>query len=1185
MSERNELEQAIAALEAQRGILGDSIAETALAPLRAKLATLAAESKADTHSAIPPAASPDSERRVVTILFCDVKGSTAIAEKMDPEEWTSIMNRAFECLIAPIQRHEGTVARLMGDAILAFFGAPAAHEDDPQRAVRAGLEIVEGISTLREQLKRERGLDLQVRVGINTGLVVVGQVGSEFKGEYTAMGDAVNLAARMEQTARPGSVQIAEHTYKLVEPWFEFEPLGGIQVKGKSDPVLAYRVTGVKARHGPGRGLERQGISSPLVGREQEFNEIKSCVDRLSSTGEGGIVGIIGEAGLGKSRLVAEVRSSDTQVLWLEGHTLSFGQTISYWPFQQILRGWANITEEDDANTTWLKLESHVRVLFGEETIDYLPYLASLLALEVRGEYAERVKYLDGEAMGKQIFLTARRFFDRLARSQSTVLVFEDLHWMDESSTNLLEHLLPLVESVPLLIIGLSRPERDTPAARLRDLCARDYSDHYTEIRLAPLSESNSAQLIHNLLEIENLPSRLRELIVEKAEGNPFFLEEVIRTLIDTGAVTREPASGRWRATAQIEAIHIPDTIQGVIMARVDRLEEEVKQVLRVASVIGRSFLYRVLKAIAEAGQRLDDDLTELQTTELIREKQHLPELEYIFKHALAQEATYESILLQKRRELHARVAQAIESLFAERLEEFYGLLAYHYARAEAWEKAQDYLLKAGDQAGRMAADAEALNLYQQAMTAYARAFGDKWDPVQRASLERKMGEAFFRRGEYPQAIEHFRRAVGSLGFRLPMSRWEVRRALLRELVVQLSHRLLPGLFLKPFAESIEPRVQDEAYVYYGTAYIDAFTNSERFLMVTVRLLNLSERHGYPLGIVLGSGILGTALNLLALFRLAAGFNRLAVKAAENLQQPFALGTAYYGLQLHEFYLGELDHSIDDGRRCAQACNEAKDLVTWGLATGVLAHAITTQGDMAGALVHSQEMIRLGQDAGARNVWCWGELEQGYAVRRQGHLREAIAHQQKAIELADTIPDYIYRVIAGAELGLCYLRQGDFDRALSELEMCQRVADEHHVIEPYGRTTTLNNVAETDLFAVEHGDPSERAKWLSKARDACRAALKEAPKFRPKWPKAMRLQGTFEWLAGRPGNAQKWWQKSLAEAERMGMRYDVGMTHLEIGQRLGERAHLEKAEAMFAKIGAEVDLARTRKLLEGNPEG
>ena len=1174
MTEREELEKAMAALDQQRSMLGDAAVEAALAGLQQKLSAL--------EKGEPASQTLTGERRIVTVLFCDVKGSTAMAEKLDPEDWAGIMKRAFAYLIEPVTRHEGTVVRLMGDAILALFGAPTTHEDDPQRAVRAGLEIVEGITVFREQLKRERGLDFNVRVGINTGLVYAGAIGSDQRVEYTAIGDTMNLAARMEQTAQPGSVQITEQTFKLVDPWFEFEALGEIQVKGKREPVPVYRVLHIKARPVRGRGLEGHGLSAPIVGREQELERIEVCIKRLYELMEGCIVGIIGEAGLGKSRLLEEAKSftssKSSNVLWLEAQTLSFGQTISYWPFQQILRGWADITEGDDVDASWSKLESRTRELFGEETMDYLPYLASLLALEVRDDYAERVKYLDGDAMGQQIFLTSRRFFERLAHRQPTILVFEDLHWMDESSTLLLEHLLPLVESVPLVIFGVSRPERETPAARLREICGRDFVDRYTEIRLVPLSESDSGQLINNLLDIENMPARLRDAIVAKADGNPFFLEEVIRTLIDTGAVQREASSGRWHATAQMEAINIPNTIQGVIMARVDRLEEELKQVLRVASVIGRSFLYRVLKAITEAGQHLNDDLTELQATELIREKQHLPELEFMFKHALAQEATYESILLQKRRELHARVALAIEALFAERLEEFYGLLAYHYARAEVWDKAQEYLLKAADQAGQMAADAEALNLYEQAMAAYARAFGDQWDPAQRASLERKISEAIERRGDYQQAVEHFRQALGYLGYRLPMSRGEVRTALAREILVQAAHRLWPNRFVKPAAPLPPPPVEDEGRIYLRLAFIDGRTNPERFLMVTLRELNFSEQYGFPLGIVFGCQTFGIALDFVGWSWLAGWYHHYALEVAQEIQIPRALANAYNGLQIHEFYRGELVHSLEYGRQSFQAFKLTRENATSEIAASFLVWALSELGDFDGAVAESQELIRWGRDAEVRVAWCWGETILGYALRRQGKLEEAIEHLQQAIKLAEAIPDHVYRIIAGAELGLCYLRQDNYERALSELETCLRIRAEHRVVEPSGHAAILVNLAEAHLWMAEQ-DVSQRDQSLNKAKSFCHAALRQAPKERPKLPKALRLQGTYEWLCGKPAAARKWWQKSLAEAERMSMKYDIGMIHLEMGRRLGEREHLEKAEKVFSEIGAELDLAKARVLL------
>lgn len=1179
MTEREEIEKAMASLDQQRTVLGDAAVEAALTGLQQKLSALEKG-----ESASPVLA---GERRVVTVLFCDVKGSTAMAEQLDPEEWAGIMKRAMAFLIPPVTRQDGIVARLLGDGLLAFFGAPTTHEDDPQRGVRAGLEMVAGIAVFREQLKRERGLDFDVRVGINTGLVFVGAIGADQRVEYTAIGDTMNLAARMEQSARPGTVQIAEQTYKLVEPWFDFESLGEIQVKGKSEPVSAYRVLRLKSKPQRGRGLDGHGLTAPLVGREGELNVLASCIERLYERKEGGIAAIIGEAGMGKSRLLAEAKSSlaanGAHFLWLEGHTLSFGQTISYWPFQQILRSWAGMAEDDDSDTSWSKLESRVRELFGGETIDYLPYLASLLALEVRGEYAERVKYLDGDAMGKQIFLTTRRFFDRLARSQPTLLVFEDIHWMDASSIALLEHLLSLVRTVPLLIIGMSRPERETAAAQLRELCVRNFNDRYIEIQLTPLSNADSVQLIRSLLEIANLPSRLRELIVKKADGNPFFLEEVIRTLIDTGVVVRDPSNGQWRTTAQVDALHIPDTIQGVIMARVDRLDEEVKQVLRVASVVGRSFLYRVLKAISEASQRLDHSLDELQQTELIHEKQAMPELEYMFKHALAQEATYESILLQKRRELHARVAQSVESLFSERLEEFYGLLAYHYSKAEVWDKALEYLLKAGDQAGRIAADAEALRLYEQSIAAYAHAFGDKWDPVQRAALERKIGEAYLRRGEYALAVERFEHALNCLDYQMPTSRGAVRRALLHELIIQLRHRLRR----KPFqlrAEPVRPGTEDEVHIYSHMGFISAFTDAERFLLLAFRMLNTAELRGYAPGIVIGSCQLGIALDFLPISRLAESYHRYGAQTAEVLGQPYGLGAASFGLQVHEFYGGELEQSLAHGRRTIQIYRQAGDLEEWAFATTFYSGVCMQLCRFEEAEEVIQEALRVGLDAGFRALCCWSQTGLGILLRRQGKLDEAIASQRKALELARAIPDYVYQVGAGADLALCYLQQGNWQAALSELELCQQVAREHNVVEPHTRVILSNYLAMVYLYALEHAEISERESWRKKAKRACQLGVRISSVCKPRVPEALRLQGTYEWLIDKPTSAHRWWQKSLSEAEQMGLLYEVGVTHMEIGMRLHERAHLEKAETIFIEIGSEMDAIKVRGMILASTE-
>ena len=1187
MTEREELEKAVTALDQQRLVLGEAAVEAALAGLRQKLAVLEggdAVSREELLTGLMPQALADKmratrqaegERKQVTVLFADLAGFTPLSERLDPEVVMQLSQDLLRELAEAVYQREGYVVQFMGDAVMAVFGAPLTHEDDAERALHAALDMRQRIETLSRRWTERLGQPLSLHIGLNTGTAVTGSVGSDLRSDFAVIGDTTNTAQRLQSAAARGEILVSHETYLLARHAFSFATLEPLAVKGKREPVPAYRVLGVLARPGRARGLEGHGLSSPLLGRAPELQTLTAYVQRLAQRGEGGIAGILGEAGLGKSRLVAEAKAfaiaNTRSVLWLEGQTLSFGQTISYWPFQQILRGWAGIAEEDDAEATWVKLETHARGLFADETIDYLPYLASLLALEVRGEYAERVKYLDGDAMGKQIFLTARRFFERLARTQPTVLVFEDLHWMDESSTHLLEHILPLVRAVPLVIFGLSRPERETPAARLAELCARDYTGHYSEIRLAPLSAVDSAQLIDQLLAIQDLPARLRALMVDKADGNPFFLEEVIRTLIDTGAVSREAASGRWRATAQLDTITIPNTIQGVIMARVDRLDEEVKQVLRVAAVIGRNFLYRVLKAMAEAGQRLDDDLSELQAAELIREKQHLPELEYMFRHALAQEATYESILLQKRRELHARVAQAIESLFRERLEEFYGLLAYHYARAEVWDKAQGYLLKAADQAGQLAGDAEALNLYNQAVAAYARAFGDRWDPVQRAALERKVGEALFRRGDMVQALEHSYQGLEYLGHPFPTSQSKVRRAIVQELLQQAGNRLLPRLFLKNAPTQVSAAFEEEYYLTDNIAQMLAFTNIEGFLLATIRFLNRSEQNKFWFGVGRGFAAIGIILDFTQAFGMAEAYYRRAFAIAQQVQDPRVTEIAHSSFSVHETILGKLDMALEEVAQATAAALEAGDIFHWGFDVQVVGVIANYRGDLDRALQNGTVLVRTGQDAVALQLQCWGEMVQGIARNRSGHLDEARAHLERAVKLARIVPDHYSGVIASGELGQCLARQGEFAQAFAVLEAGEQLRAQYKT-GGTSYTHLVHGQAEACLLQAEQASPTEKADWLRKANRACQSALKQVKAFHAGAPEAMRLLGRYEWLRGKPGAARQWWLKSLAEAERMGMRYDAGMAHLELGRRLGERAHLDRAQAILTEIGAELQL-------------
>jgi class 3 adenylate cyclase/tetratricopeptide (TPR) repeat protein len=694
----------------------------------------------------------EGERRNVTVLFCDVTGSTAASERLDPEDWTEIMNGVFGSMVRPVHRYEGTVARLMGDGILAFFGAPVTHEDDPQRAVLAGLGILAGFEDYRAHLIQRWNVDISLRVGINTGLVVVGVVGSDERTEYTAMGDAINVAARMEQTAQPGTVQIAEDTYRTVAPFFEVADLGGISVKGKSEPVRSYRV--LRARTTPGRLRGIEGLASPLVGRTEEIGLLAEALTQLEN-GMGGVVCLLGEAGLGKSRLISELhiqaREFGGELRWYETVSLSYETDQAYGLFRRLIRRLIGASPGDAQDVLWKRLDAFLGEASTGEREDERRVFEAILGLR----RADDEPPLEGETFKGQLCRVMTSLWEEWASAGPIVLVCDDLHWSDPASVALLQRLLTVTERHPCLILCAMRPDRHAPGWELRQVAERDYAHRYSEISLVPLTAGDSGQLVDNLLRISDLPPALRARIMEKSEGNPFFVEEVVRTLIENGIVVQDESGNHWQATGKGDEIEIPDNLQALLMARFDRLDEGARRTLQLASVVGRSFYYRVLARIvvADPSGELERQLLTLQRTQLIREASRMPELEYVFRHALTQEAAYSTILHRQRRTYHRKVAGAIESLFPDRLEEMAVTLAYHYYQAQDAGNSSKYFTMAGDVAFQLYALAEAVEHYGRAIALASRAAPGR---VSLVHLYTRRGRALELQLRYDEALENY---------------------------------------------------------------------------------------------------------------------------------------------------------------------------------------------------------------------------------------------------------------------------------------------------------------------------------------------------------------------------------------------------------------------------------------------
>ncbi len=551
------------------------------------------------------------ERRTVTTLLVDVVNSTGLSEKVDLETWTGLINYAFDSIAKVVYNYEGTIARLLGDSILAFFGAPVAHEDDPQRAVWAGMEIINQVRDFCQEVRDEQGIEFTIRVCINTGPVIVGPVGDDLKYDFTAFGGTVNLASRIKFAAKPMTVMVTGNTHRFISPYFDCIDLGLIDVKGMAKQVRVYEVQEARSIQGRTRGFAE--LESPMVGRSEELATLLHACEAVQA-GLGRAVLISGEPGLGKTRLIQEWKiaaEAKTIVLsenqtgnqpvtgkWFLGRCVSYRRGLPYQLLIDLLRNMIGVTLGSDEPETRVALQSFLEKLFGGLPLDVYPYLGHLLTLKLEGEALQRTQITDPQALQTQYLLAMQLLLEELVKHTPVILVLEDLHWADGSSTELFTKLLSLVSKGPILFCLVTRLERESAGWKLVNAARELLGGSLTEVYLQNLDEKDSRSLVSNLLAIDTLPERVRELILEKAEGNPLYMEEVIRMLIDRGAIVHK--DGSWSAQQEITDHDIPDNLQGLLLARIDRLPPEARYTLLVASVVGRNFPVKVLSWVIE---------------------------------------------------------------------------------------------------------------------------------------------------------------------------------------------------------------------------------------------------------------------------------------------------------------------------------------------------------------------------------------------------------------------------------------------------------------------------------------------------------------------------------------------------------------------------------------------------------
>ena len=658
------------------------------------------------------------EQRQATILFVDLVQSTELLGALGDEAMADLLDELMGGIAGIVDDLEGTVAEVMGDGALCMFGAPVAHEDDPERALRAALAIGRFVAELSPIRMAEADRRPEVRIGVHTGMVVMRAIGQDYRLTYTAIGDAVHLTQRLQAAARPGEILVSVKTRQLVASLFRFSEPEPFALKGFVGTQAAVRLLGEQDTV-QRRPLDASGAT--FVGRERDLAALQARLDELAAGLAGSVVTIWGEAGIGKSRLVAELRRrAPASITWLEGRALSYAQNAPYSIIGRQLRRAAGIRVGDTDRSARAKLHNLVTRECGpDEGPTIYPFIATALAMRLEEPEAALVEGLSGDPLQREVVRSLRALVGATASRAPLVLVFDDLHWSDRASTAAIEELLPLAEDHPVLCVLVARPDRQAPSWALRQKIETIYPHRHTSVSLGPLSGPASANLAMRLLAADSLPAELRELLLGKAEGVPLFVEELTRSLVEQGALTQQ--GGGWRLGVSADELRVPDTLQGIILARLDRLEDPLKRVLQLASVVGPVLPYSVLAKVTGANGQLSAQLRDLQRLDLLRETRRRPDSEYVFKHALIRDVAYSTLLRRQRKQLHRRVGEAMEDLLGQRLGEFQSIIAEHFLRAEDWGRAAEYLLRAGDEAARLSADAEARGHYEKAMNALLR--------------------------------------------------------------------------------------------------------------------------------------------------------------------------------------------------------------------------------------------------------------------------------------------------------------------------------------------------------------------------------------------------------------------------------------------------------------------------------
>jgi predicted ATPase/class 3 adenylate cyclase len=984
----------------------------------------------------------EGERKQVTVLFADLKGSMELIQGLDPEAAQQLLDPAIHLMMDAVHRYEGTVNQVLGDGIMALFGAPIAHEDHALRACYAALGMQAAMRTYTEEVRHRQGLELQMRVGLNSGEVVVRAIGNDLHMDYSAVGETTHLAARMEQLATPGTIRLTAATLRLVEGLVRINVLGSVPVKGVTEPVEVFELTGVTGLRRRLQATVAQGLTR-FVGRQTELETLRQALTQ-AETGHGQLVALVGEAGVGKSRLVYEFVHSHHTRGWLvlESASVSYGKATPYFPVLDLLRRYCHRDDTDDTRTVRAKVTGQILTL-DAALQDTIPALLALLdALPEDSPFRQ----LDPPQRRQRTLEALRRVLLWESRVQPLLLVFEDLHWIDAETQALLDRLVESLPTARVLLLVNYRPEYQHGWGS---------KTYYTQVRLDPLPPASAGAVLDVLLgdgagAQQAAPLQaLKQLLIARTQGNPFFLEESVRTLVETGILVGE--RGDYRLTQDLPTIQVPATVHAVLAARLDRLPPQEKRLLQTAAVIGTEVPLPLLQAIAELPEdTLQRGLAHLQAAEFVYEARLFPEHAYTFKHALTHEVAYGSLLLERRRELHGRIVEALEALHADRLAEQTERLAHHALRGEQWDKALSYCRQAGEKAMARSAHREAVESFEQALSALSH-LPETHDTVEQAfDLRLALRSALYPAGDFGRLLAYLREAEA-----LAEALDDPRR--LGQVSVFLSHffRLMRAhdqaiaagqRALALASASGDVVLQALAHYYLGTAYYEQgdYRRASDCFRQAVASLDGAQRHdlfgqftlpavGFRVYLVGCHAELGT-------FAEGRILGEEGLQIAETAAHPMSRMGASRWLGLLALRQGDMQRALSLLERAMGICQEADFTAFFPFVAAPLGEAYTLGGRVADAVLLLTQAMEQSMATNMVGFQALCHLPLGEAHLAAGRLEEAHALAEHTLAHAREYQERGYQANALRLLGDITARREPPESALAEAHYQQALA-------------------------------------------------------------------------------------------------------------------------------------------------